>query len=138
MRTCRRFLSVWALAILCCFGHTASASAGTGGDEFSAEQQRKRTLTGTVVDINEEPLAGVAVMIDGTTTGVASGIDGSFMLSLPERSSGVLVFSSLGYVTKKVSVPPSAQDMKVYLPDLSLTRMSGKNLKSGQIFHSVT
>ena len=81
------------------------------------ESSSDRIVTGTVVDINEEPLAGVAVMIDGTTTGVASGIDGSFMLSLPERSSGVLVFSSLGYVTKKVSVPPSAQDMKVYLTE---------------------
>ena len=104
MRTCRRFLSVWALAILCCFGHTAYASAGTGGDEFSAEQQRKRTLTGTVVDANDgTPLIGVSIRIDGTSNGVITDVNGSFSLQF-EGKSCTLEVSYIGYKTQTVYI----------------------------------
>ena len=67
----------------------------------SMERTAERLVTGTVCDINEEPLVGVAVMLEGTTTGVATDSDGRFALTVPAGVS-MLTFSSLGYVTKKV------------------------------------
>ena len=80
----------------------------------SMERTAERLVTGTVCDINEEPLVGVAVMLEGTTTGVATDSDGRFALTVPAGVS-MLTFSSLGYVTKKVSVPEARQDIKVYM-----------------------
>ena len=42
------------------------------------------TATGTVVDVNNEPLPGVTVMVVGTKIIVATDIDGGFKLSFPE------------------------------------------------------
>ena len=74
-------------------------------------------VSGTVYDISETPLAGVAVMVEGTTSGVATGSDGNFSLQIPRGSSRILVFSSLGYVTKKVDINASRQGLKVYLTE---------------------
>lgn len=74
-----------------------------------------KLITGTVLDVNEEPLVGVAVMVEGTAAGTAIDSRGCFSLSVPAGIAPVLTFSSLGYVTKKVSVPDSRQDIKVYM-----------------------
>lgn len=74
-----------------------------------------KLITGTVLDVNEEPLVGVAVMVEGTAAGTATDSRGCFSLSVPAGIAPVLTFSSLGYVTKKVSVPDSRQDIKVYM-----------------------
>ncbi|MFR5270983.1 MAG: carboxypeptidase-like regulatory domain-containing protein [Hoylesella buccalis] len=38
------------------------------------------TITGKVVDQDQEPLIGVSVVIKGTTTGVSTDLDGNFSL----------------------------------------------------------
>lgn len=40
----------------------------------------KRTITGTVLDENEQPLPGVNIMQRGTKTGCISDIDGQFSI----------------------------------------------------------
>src|SRR5690606_36767907 len=47
---------------------------------FSAIDQ---LITGTVTDQNAEPLPGVSVSVDGTTTGTATDLDGKYSLSIP-------------------------------------------------------
>lgn len=53
------------------------------------------TVTGTVTDKDGNPLIGAAVMVNGTTTGVATGTDGSYSLTVPGNAS--LLVTMIGY-----------------------------------------
>lgn len=55
-------------------------------------------LSGKVTSAQGEALPGVTVMVKGTTHGTTTSADGSFTLNVPE-SSGILVFSFIGYTT---------------------------------------
>ncbi|HCM59273.1 MAG TPA: TonB-dependent receptor, partial [Bacteroidales bacterium] len=69
----------------------------------SLNVQQKR-VTGKVTDATTgEALPGVTVVIKGTTTGVASDLDGSFTLDVPSGSA-VLQFTSVGYASQEVIV----------------------------------
>jgi TonB-dependent starch-binding outer membrane protein SusC len=57
-------------------------------------------ITGKVVDRTGNALPGVTVVVKGTTTGTATGVDGGFSLSVPENA-GVLVFSFIGYTSQE-------------------------------------
>lgn len=61
-------------------------------------QQGTVTLLGTVLDsITAQPLAGVAVLVDGSTLPQTTSSDGSFRLSDIDRGLHVLVFLKNGY-----------------------------------------
>ena len=60
------------------------------------------TVTGTVTDKNGEPVVGAYVIIKGTNTGTAVGVDGKYSINVP--SSATLVFSSMGYKEAEVKV----------------------------------
>lgn len=62
----------------------------------------QHTVSGVVCDDTGKPIVGVAVYVQGTTTGVTTDIDGNYRLAVPKNA--VLVFSSLGYQTKEVPV----------------------------------
>ncbi|MCG8699039.1 MAG: carboxypeptidase-like regulatory domain-containing protein, partial [Bacteroidales bacterium] len=64
--------------------------------------QAQSTVTGKVLDDNQVPLPGVNVLIEGTTTGTITNLDGEFSLSVPDGSS--LSFSFVGFKTKVVEV----------------------------------
>jgi TonB-linked SusC/RagA family outer membrane protein len=57
-------------------------------------------LTGKVTSPNGEGLPGVTVVVKGTTLGTTSNADGSFSLSVPDKS-GTLVFSFIGFQTQE-------------------------------------
>jgi TonB-linked SusC/RagA family outer membrane protein len=61
------------------------------------------TVKGTVTDNTGEPLAGVSIIVQGTTTGVATDADGDYTINVPNANS-VLQFSYLGYITATVKV----------------------------------
>ncbi|MEJ2006381.1 MAG: carboxypeptidase-like regulatory domain-containing protein, partial [Cyclobacteriaceae bacterium] len=50
----------------------------------------------------DEALAGVNVIVSGTTTGTVTDIDGNYTLTVPQGST--LVFSFVGFLTKEVPV----------------------------------
>src|SRR5690606_1347282 len=52
------------------------------------------TVTGTVSDQNGKPLPGVTIVVEGSSTGTVSDIEGKYTLSVPEGST--LVFSFVG------------------------------------------
>lgn len=65
--------------------------------------QQQSSIKGTVVDEKGEPLIGVSVMVEGTTTGVITDFDGNFVLE-GDLENAKLRFSYIGYVTQTVSV----------------------------------
>ncbi|MBB6462889.1 SusC/RagA family TonB-linked outer membrane protein [Flammeovirga kamogawensis] len=66
-----------------------------------------RTVQGTVVDENGDPLPGVAVLVKGTTKGGTTDFDGKFKISLADGED-VLVVSYIGYMAQEVPVGNAA------------------------------
>lgn len=64
--------------------------------------QKKKTVTGKVVDDMGEPLPGVAIIVVGSTRGVTTDIDGSF--SIDVESTDKLEFSYLGMQDQTLTV----------------------------------
>ena len=62
-------------------------------------------VEGKVVDEQGEPVIGAAVLIEGTTTGGVTDVNGNFVLSVPSKDA-VLVVSYIGMATGKVKVQP--------------------------------
>lgn len=61
-----------------------------------------KTITGKVADASGEPLIGVSIKIQGTSTGTVTDIDGTY--SLTAKSGDVLEFSYVGMKTQLVTV----------------------------------
>ena len=60
-------------------------------------------VRGMVIDSEDnKPLVGASILIDGTTKGIATDIDGQFALKVPSDTS--LVISYIGYKKQKVRV----------------------------------
>lgn len=67
-------------------------------------QVQSRKITGKVIDEDGNPFPGVAVLIEGTTIGVATDMDGKYDLTCPEMKDIVLKFSYIGMKPKSVVV----------------------------------
>jgi TonB-linked SusC/RagA family outer membrane protein len=75
-------------------------------------------VTGTITDASTgDVLPGASVVVQGTTVGVISDIDGKYSIELPSAE-GTLVFSFIGYNTETVLVKgQTVVDMKL-VPDV--------------------
>ncbi|WP_242929497.1 SusC/RagA family TonB-linked outer membrane protein [Pontibacter vulgaris] len=74
-----------------------------------------RAITGKVTDAStNQPLPGVAVLVKGTTTGTATGADGSYSLNVPEGGT-TLVFRFIGYTTTERAIG-NASTVNISLP----------------------
>ena len=62
-------------------------------------------VEGYVVDEQGEPVIGAVVLIEGTSTGSVTDVNGNFVLSVPSKDA-VLVVSYIGMATGKVKVQP--------------------------------
>ena len=70
-------------------------------------------VTGNVIsDEDGLPVVGASVLVEGTTIGTVTDIDGNFTLSNVPSSAGTLMISFIGYETQLVKVQPV---MKVVL-----------------------
>ncbi len=81
---------------------------------------QNRTVSGKVLDNQQQPLIGAAVMISGTTVGTTTDVNGNFSLSVPSGDV-VLEVSSLGYLTRKVNVPAAKATVNVSLEEDNMT-----------------
>jgi TonB-dependent starch-binding outer membrane protein SusC len=68
---------------------------------FSVEANAQ--ITGTVTDINNEPLVGTNVTVKGTPTGTSVDVNGKYSLNAP-ASATTLVFSFIGYISQEVTI----------------------------------
>ena len=66
---------------------------GTG---TALAQQSGKTITGKVLDENNQPMPGVTIIVDGTTNGTMTGSDGTFTLGGVPSGATVIV-SCIGY-----------------------------------------
>jgi len=74
---------------------------------MSTSSFAQRTISGTIVDgTNGEPLIGANVLVNGTTTGTITDIDGTYSLSVPADASA-LEISYAGYATQTVPIGTS-------------------------------
>lgn len=60
-------------------------------------------IKGEVYDNLGNPLPGVAIIVEGTTNGTETDFDGNYIINV-KKTNATLVFSYLGYETKKVKV----------------------------------
>ena len=60
------------------------------------------TITGKVVDKNNEPIIGAYVVVAGTSTGTSTGVDGGYSINAP--ANGTLQFTCIGYKTLEVAI----------------------------------
>lgn len=62
-------------------------------------QQSGKTITGKVLDENNQPMPGVTIIVDGTTNGTMTGPDGTFTLGGVPSGATVIV-SCIGYTNQ--------------------------------------
>ena len=70
---------------------------------IGATWAQTQKVSGTVTEATTgDPVPGVTVMIEGTLTGTNTDLNGNYTISVP--ANGVLVFTSVGFASQKVSV----------------------------------
>ncbi len=68
------------------------------------DMEQEVTITGRVADASTgEPLPGASIVVQGTTIGTTTVVNGEYSLSVPSRDV-VLVFSFVGYLTREIIV----------------------------------
>jgi TonB-linked SusC/RagA family outer membrane protein len=67
------------------------------------ETMQSVAISGTVTDLQNEPLPGVTVTVKGTAIGVISDVNGKYSINVPDKNA-ILVFSFIGYVTQEINI----------------------------------
>ena len=88
------------------------------GDAAPVIADKSITVSGKVTDINGEPLIGASVFIKGTETGVVTGLDGEYSISL--KTGDVLTISYIGYQSRDITVTGAGEITTVLSPDTRL------------------
>jgi TonB-linked SusC/RagA family outer membrane protein len=84
---------------------------------FSISKIMAQSVSGVVVDGQNQPLPGVAVVVKGTTIGTITNADGKFALNqISNASAKTLVFSFIGYEKQEQLVGKTTQ-MRIVLQE---------------------
>lgn len=65
--------------------------------------KQERNITGTVKSTEGEPLPGVNVLVQGSSRGTVTDIDGKYSISVPEQYN-TLIFSYVGFVSEEIEI----------------------------------
>ena len=77
---------------------------------------QKNEISGKIYDVNEMPLPGVSVYIDGTSQGASTDFEGSFVIKSVEPNDYTLIVSYIGFMTQKIKVTvPLTNPLKIIL-----------------------
>lgn len=107
-------LGLTAAAILCLLFSNPVVAGGNPSDEAEAyASQKDNIVKGTVLDERGETLVGVSVIIQGTSIGTATDSKGRF--EIKAKKGDVLLISSIGFITEKVTV--TGNTLRVVLKD---------------------
>ena len=96
---------------------------------FLFAQNKNATISGRIIDENENGISNVSVLILGKTKGVPAKEDGSFTISVPSAKTFALVFSHTSYISvqKNFFLSPGENET-----------ITIKLLKSGKLLDEVT
>lgn len=67
-----------------------------------------QNVSGTVKDANGEPLIGAVVLLQGTSIGTSTDVDGKYVINVSDPSKDVLEFSMIGMATQTIPVNGNA------------------------------
>jgi len=90
------------MAIACCITCVQPAMA-VAANKAKKEVANVR-INGQITDEKGLPLPGVSVLLKGTPNGAVSDGNGNFSITVPDASSGTLVFTYVGYLNKEVAL----------------------------------
>ena len=79
---------------------------------------QQKTVTGKVTSKTEGPLVGVYVVIQGTTTGVVTDVNGDYSISV-QGPEAVLTFTYVGYTPQTITVGSQTKIDVVMAPSVS-------------------
>lgn len=79
------------------------------------QQNNEITVSGVILDENDEPVIGANVLVDGTTNGTITGFDGKWSLKVPKGSS--LTISYIGYLPVTIKATSSKEVVTVLKVD---------------------
>ncbi len=85
------------------------------GNFFTLAAQN-RTISGKILDGLQEPLIGVSIRVEGSTTGGTTDADGMFRLHVPQGET-TLIVSYVGYLTDRVKVKPDEDNLVIYMQE---------------------
>ena len=67
----------------------------------------QKSITGTILNDQKEPLIGASVVVKGTTAGAITDVDGKYSLSVPSDAT-TLVISFTGFTSQEISIGASS------------------------------
>jgi TonB-linked SusC/RagA family outer membrane protein len=77
------------------------------------------TIKGKVTDVSSnEPVPGVNVIVEGTSIGAVTDLDGNYQIDVPDQNA-VLIFSFVGYLSQKIAVDNNSVIDVVLSPDVT-------------------
>jgi len=95
------FLSVLTFS---CVSASFGLEPNTSADlKVTSNYLQQQQITGTITDVNGQPVPGVNIREKGTGNGAQSDFDGGFAIT-PSKANTVLVFSFVGFKTQEVLV----------------------------------
>ncbi|MCF6405094.1 TonB-dependent receptor [Chitinophaga filiformis] len=98
------------------FTHAAATTLPVPATIFFQDTTQQRIINGRVTDVNQQPLPGVNVSLQGTSTGTATNEGGYYTLRAT-KSKGILVFSSMGFQKKEIPFSGQAKLDMILEPD---------------------
>ncbi len=81
----------------------------------------QRTITGKVVDENNQALPGTNVQLKGTTTGTSTDVSGTYSLSASDDARSI-VFSSIGYESQEILIDNRSVIDVTLKPDVAVLK----------------
>ena len=94
-----------------------------------AAQKKSASITGKIIDDNEQPIANVSVTILGRQSGTTSSDSGTFRIKVPVEKAFALVFSSSGY---------RSEQRNFFLSDNEEENITVRLLREGKVLETVT
>lgn len=112
----RRISMILGITLLCSpIPYSVQAEDGVSNTMVQIVTQAK-TVKGTVLDENGEPLIGVSIVVKGTSTGTITDFDGKFSIDLPAGSKELLI-SYIGYKDQTITITGNAPLNVKMVPD---------------------
>lgn len=79
-------------------------------------KQQKKTISGTITDVQGKPVIGANILEKGTTNGTVTDIDGNFTLQVDENA--ILHISYIGYLAQDVPTAEESNFKIILLEDV--------------------